>query len=247
MPLPDLAAIHDTYLVFTRVAHERFAGELSGRLLLQSGFDAQGAAVVAAGAIAGAASLSIDADAAVLRQALRTGLCDFVVTHLDEALRILKNELRRRLPVSVSLCADPQRAFAEMIERGVQPDLVSADSEGRDAALGDALQTFTARGAVLLPIHPAAETGTAVLSWKVAADAARIIPQIADIAAGVLDPGRDDTPARLHWLRIAPRYLGRTFGSRQCLRMTDSEAALFADRMRTEIPAVPITRDGASA
>ncbi|HEY6447213.1 MAG TPA: hypothetical protein VIY53_12200 [Acidobacteriaceae bacterium] len=243
MPLPDLITIHDTYLMFTRVARERFAGALGGRLLLQSGFDAQGAAAVSAGAIAGAASLSIDADAALLRQALRTGLCDFVVTHLDEALRILKNELRRRLPVSVCLCADPQRAFADMIERGVQPDFFSAG--GREgAAPGGAIQTFTARGAILLPADSAPSQGTSMLSWKVAVDAARTIPQIAAIAAGSLDPSRNDTPARQHWLRTAPRYLGRAFGSRHCLRMTEQETNAFLERMQAEIPGVAITRDG---
>jgi hypothetical protein len=246
MPVPDLLAIHDSFLTFSRVADECFAHALGGRLLLQSGFDARGAGVVAAGAIAGAASLSIDADAAVLRQALRTGLCDFVVTHLDEALRILKNELRRRLPVSVCLCADPQRAIAEMIERGVQPDILSAGvREG--AAPGDAIQTFLARGAILLPADSAPGQDTSVLSWKIAVDAARTAPQIAAIAAGALDPSRNDTPARLHWLRTAPRYLGRAFGSRQCLRMTEQEANVFIERMRAEIPAVPVARDGASA
>ncbi|MGC2638063.1 MAG: hypothetical protein WA294_12850 [Acidobacteriaceae bacterium] len=249
MPLPDLVAIHDTYLTFSRMARERFSGTVGGRLLLQSEFDARGAAVVAAVGIAGAASLSIDADAAVLRQALRTGLCDFVVTHLDESLRILKNELRRRLPVSVCLSADPQRAMPEMIERGFQPDIVSADRGSRDLASdrnpsGNALQTFAARGAVFLPINPAPETGTSVLSWKVAADAARTIPQIAAIAADALDPARDDTPARLHWLKIAPRHLGRSFGSRQCLRMTDNEAAVFAERMHAAIQGVSLIRDG---
>lgn len=245
MPLPDLVAIHDGFLTFSRMADECFAHALGGRLLLQSGFDARGAAAAAAGAIAGAASLSIDADASVLRHALRTGLCDFVVTHLDEALRILKNELRRRLPVSVCLCVEPQRAFAEMIERGVQPDILAGGREG--AAPDHAIQTFIARGAILLPTDPVPSHGTSVLSWKIAVDAARTAPHIAAIAAGVLDPSRTDTPARRHWLRTAPRYLGRAFGSRQCLRMTEQEASVFNERMRAEIPDVPVARDGASA
>ena len=71
-----------------------------------SGWNADGIAAVIAASVAGAASLCVDADADGLRQGLRSGFIDFVVGNLDEALRILKNELRRGLPVSVGLAVN---------------------------------------------------------------------------------------------------------------------------------------------
>ena len=56
--------------------------------------------------IAGAASLSATADVATQKQAIRDGVVDFLVTSLDEAARILKNEIRKRQPVAVCVVCE---------------------------------------------------------------------------------------------------------------------------------------------
>ena len=66
-----------------------------------------GRALLLAGNIAGAASLAVTADAAAQKQSIRDGVADFLVNSLDEALRILKNEVRKREPVAV--CVAPIR------------------------------------------------------------------------------------------------------------------------------------------
>ncbi len=239
MPLPELSDIHRRYLVLSRIAREDFAGNLGGKLLFRSGFDTAGAAVVLAGSIAGAASLCVDSDGTALRQGLRSGLCDFVVANLDEALRILKNEVRRGLPVCVSVTADPMDCIAAMIGRGVQPDLLSPESGGADPS-----GIFAERGALLLPDDDGVEPETSLLGWSVAADAARTMPQIGRIAAEVLDPSRTDTPARRRWLEQSSRYMGRTFGAHQCLRTSNAETVAFLNRVQSEVPGVNIQRNG---
>ena len=241
MVLPELVTIHDTYLTLSRIATDSFASTLGGKLLLRSRFDAQGVAVVVAGSVAGAATLCIDGDGNALRAGLRAGLCDFVVAHLEEALRILKNEIRRGLPVSVGLTADPDRTIAAMIERGVQPDLLSAEHLDPDPA-----EVFVQRGTVVLPSLDPPGADTVPLTWSVATDPARAMPRIRAIAAGVLDPERADTPARRRWLESAPRFLGRAFGTRHCVRMTHPEASVFVERMREEFPTAAVTRTGAA-
>jgi hypothetical protein len=236
MSIPELSTIHEQYLGLCRVARERFAGTLGGRLLLRTGFDGDGAAVVVAASVAGAASLCVDGDAEALRGGLRAGLCDFVVSTLDEALRILKNVVRRSLPVCVGLTAEPAECLAAMVERGVQPDLVSVneiDAENR---------VFISRGALSVP-RVENDAGTFLLCWSVAADAARTMPRVARLAAETLDVGRTDTAARRRWLELAPRYLGRSFAGRQCLRMTADEATAFVERVGSEEPSVKVTRE----
>ena len=233
MSIPELSTIHEQYLGLCRVTRERFAGALGGKLLLRTGFDAEGAAVVVAASVGGAASLCVDGDAEALRAGLRVGQCDFVVSTLDEALRILKNEVRRGLPVCVGLTADPVECLAAMVERGVQPDLVSVD---RDS---EASWAFVSRGAVEL-VRPEGDAGTSLLGWGVAADAARTMPRVARMAAEALDDGRADTAARRRWLELAPRYLGRSFAGRQCLRMTKGEAVAFLARVGMEEQSVTI-------
>jgi hypothetical protein len=237
LALPDLARLHDRYLSLTRLAHARFAGSLGGKLLLRSAFDADGIAAVVAASIAGAASLCVDADAERLRQGLRQGLCDFVVGHLDEALRILKNELRRSLPISAGLTTDPEPSIAAMIERGLQPDLLSGLTEPQARA-------FLEQGAISLPPTDESYLDTSLIEWTISVDSAQSMPRIAHIVSTSLDSARGDTPARRHWLNRSPRYLGRAFGHRQCVRASSEEFAAILPLVQSEIPSAAITRDG---
>ncbi len=81
--------------------------------------------------IAGAASLVATADRAAQKQAIRDGVADFLVNSLDEALRILKNQLRKRETVAVCVGLAPEAVEREMQERGVLPDLLRRDVRHR--------------------------------------------------------------------------------------------------------------------
>lgn len=238
MPHPEISTIHEQYLTISGIAREQFAGEAGGKILLCA--SACCVAAVVAASVAGAASLWVDADGEALRAALRVGFCDFVVSTLDESLRILKNEVRQKRPVSVGLSADPQLALWEMVERGFQPDLLIASAAGSEQETRILLQ----RGALVVPKRSEQERNTSLLCWTADAGAARILPQIARMAAEVLDPARPETAARRRWLEVAPRYLGRSFARQGCVRMDRHESAAFVARVRAEHPAVSLTCDG---
>jgi len=82
-----------------------------GVLIVACGLGQGGSALSIAGNVAGAGCLAIDQRAEVCRAAVRSGACDFVVNTVDEALRILKNEIRKRQPVSVALSMDETAAL----------------------------------------------------------------------------------------------------------------------------------------
>jgi hypothetical protein len=238
MRLPERNALYDQYLALSRLADTAFAGQLGGKLLLRGGFDPPGIAVGLAASIAGAASLCVESDAELLRQGMRAGFCDFVVGHLDEALRILKNELRRARPISVGLTADPEICLAEIVARGLQPDLLSSPalaSPGWDA--------LVERGTIPLPPCSSQQPPLSFVEWSV--DPAASMPAIARVADAALDPQRPDTTVRRRWLERSPAYLGRALGGRQCLRMTPSEIAAFVPAVRSQFPSPSITVDGA--
>jgi urocanate hydratase len=88
--------------------------------------------------IAGGTSLLLDPDTAAVKSVFRQGGVDFVVNTLDEALRVLKNEIRKHRPVSVALEGALQPALPELRERGVLPDLQVSVGETaeREAQLG---------------------------------------------------------------------------------------------------------------
>jgi urocanate hydratase len=95
----------------------------AGQLVLACGPGVSASGLPAAVSIAGGTSLVLDPDAAEVKAVFRAGGVDFVVNTLDEALRVLKNEIRKRRPLGVALEGDVQPALAEIVERGVLPDL----------------------------------------------------------------------------------------------------------------------------
>ncbi len=244
MLLPELGEIHDQYLALARLARARSdpgserESRLGGMLLLRVGFHAEGISVLLAAALAGAAALCVDPEPELLREGLRSGLCDFLVADLSEALRILKNEIRQRRAVLVGVAADPKTLLQEMAERGVQPDLISCGSRESPPAAG----VFRERGAIPVPAAQA-DPQTERLVWSVETEAARVMPRVGQIAAAALEEQREDTPARRHWLADAPRWLGRSWAGRQCLRMTRGEADSFTRQARAEFPNISLAYD----
>ncbi len=101
---------------------------LGGKLFYAGELDGMGSALVAAANIAGAATLTASDNAATQKQAIRDGVIDFLVTSLDEALRILKNEIRKGETVAVCVSKAPEEIEREMVERGVLPDLLPPGS-----------------------------------------------------------------------------------------------------------------------
>jgi hypothetical protein len=107
-----------------------------GQLVFCAGAGCSATGLPAAVSIAGATTLALDPDAATVKSVFRQGGVDFVVNTLDEALRVLKNEIRQHRPLGVGLIAEVEPVLAEMAERGVLPDLrvsidVPSDGPGR--------------------------------------------------------------------------------------------------------------------
>ena len=95
-----------------------------------------GGAQPLAATMTGAAFLGIDVDAERIKKRLKTGYCDFMVTTLDEALRILKNALRKKENVSVGLVGNCADIIPELAERGVLPDILTDQTSAHDPLNG---------------------------------------------------------------------------------------------------------------
>jgi urocanate hydratase len=101
----------------------------AGKLVVTAGAGCASSGVPAAVAIAGGVCLAVDADSQSARAGMREGGVDFVVNTLDEALRVMKNEVRQKRPLGVALAADVAAVRAEANERGVLADL-AVNAEG---------------------------------------------------------------------------------------------------------------------
>jgi urocanate hydratase len=141
-----------TLRTFTILQHLR--PDWGGALIVSCGLTPEGAALALASNIAGAVSLSIEPNPDTLKEALHAGACDFVVNTLDEALRAMKNEVRKHLPLSVGLQGNPAAVLAELLERGVLPQLFTAIASGAGdtdiATYVEAAQAFHSQGTLLV-------------------------------------------------------------------------------------------------
>jgi hypothetical protein len=209
---------------------------LGGRLLYAAELDTYARALVVAANIAGAASLSATDDRTAQKQAIRDGVVDFLVNSLDEALRILKNEIRKHETVAVCVAAAAEAIEREMLERGVLPDLLPPASSLRPNG-----ERFLKQGARRIEIGTAREDEVLV-GWQVSAAPARWLPQIDAIALGGLSV--DDLVSR-RWLRLAPRYLGRLAQGLHLLACGQASAERLIDAVRGEIDSgnIPVTVD----
>ena len=176
----------------------RRRAEWARRLVMLSAAD-EATAVAMAMLAAGGAVLWTCPDEATLRASGLDGLSDFQVTTLSEALRILKNEIRKGLPVSVAVLDAERTVWAEAVTRGVQPDALLAD--GPD---GDAAGVLVERGAERLPVPETAGIAEHVAgNWRERRDGD------AALMEGVRElPGPERAIAE-RWLRAAPRLFPR--------------------------------------
>ena len=130
--------------------------EWRGALVVACGLGDGGSALSIAANIAGAGCLAIDPRPEAGRAAMRSGACDFVVNTVDEALRVLKNEIRQRRPVSVGLTLDSSAAVDELIDRGVLPELFTVFRRDGDvvvpttATWDRAMRAFGGPGSVVV-------------------------------------------------------------------------------------------------
>jgi hypothetical protein len=181
---------------------------LGGKLLYAGELALHGRSLLVAGNIAGAASLAATADPAAQKQAIRNGVADFLVNSLDEALRILKNEIRKREAVAVCVAIAPESVEREMHERGVLPDLLSS------------------------PQREPAPAGQDLVTWTVASAPAQWLPRLDGIALECLRP---EAGAARRWLRLAPRYLGRMAQNFRILRCQPEIAQEFVARAKSAV------------
>ena len=128
--------LQGTYETFASVAKKHFAGDLAGKLVVTGGMGGMGGAQPLAATMNGAAFLGIDVDPERIKRRVKTGYCDVMVTNLDEALRILKNAVRKREAVSVGLVGNCADVIPELARRGVVPDVLTDQTSAHDPLNG---------------------------------------------------------------------------------------------------------------
>ena len=220
-----------------------------GSLILSLGLDPAGAALSIAANIAGAVSFAIDNNPIHLREVVRTGAADFVVKTLDEAIRAMKNEVRKHAPLSIALNADPFTTLTEIQDRGLAPQLFSNFLSAADLApdqahtLTQAAHQFQTDGALLIdftdqtPSSPFISSDTLLASllnsrkWTLQTftfDTASALRSFDAKALQLLSPEDPQETLRRRWLEAATRILQRQRPPQRSIWLTRSEAEMLS-------------------
>ncbi|MCS6852804.1 MAG: urocanate hydratase [Gemmataceae bacterium] len=135
--------LQGTYETFAACGRRHFraasaSGEapLAGRLVVSAGLGGMGGAQPLAATMNGAAFLGIEVNPTRIARRLQTGYLDRATDHLDEALSLLHDARKNRLPLSVGLCANAAVVLPELVRRGVVPDVVTDQTSAHDTLNG---------------------------------------------------------------------------------------------------------------
>jgi urocanate hydratase len=204
--------------------------------------DPAGSALSIAANIAGAVSLIIDNDLTHIREAIRAGAVDFTVTTLDEAIRAMKNEIRKGSPLSVALSADPVLALDDVLGRGLAPQLFASflpthsrieDAAHTLATLGADLIDFTASppaagfqasGALVGPLLERHGWTLRIFTFETQA-------ALRSFDARVLSLLPPEDVMRRRWIEAGRSILPRDASPNRALWLTQSEFDLFLTPM----------------
>ena len=244
---PEIEAIYDRFAALYSPSLN-----LGDQLLFHAWMNREGAALSMAANVAGIGSLCFEPETFLLKQALRAGVCDFLVLDLDEALRIQQNETRKGRAVAIAVAGEPEVVIAEAVERGLQPNVVVLlQQAGPDSRVGDihGTEKLLASGARRLVVRKPAEQMIDV-HWSVAREPLRWLPFADALASTSLDPRDRTTSQRRLWIENSPRYLGRHFAAQRFLPMTPDEADRFFNAVQRDVEggeiqvAVSVVRNG---
>jgi urocanate hydratase len=126
--------LQGTYETFAAAARKHFGGDLAGKLVVSGGMGGMGGAQPLAATMNGGAFLGVEVDPERIKRRVKAGYCDVMVNDLDEALRILKNAVRKREAASVGLVGNCADVIPALAKRGVVPDLLTDQTSAHDPA-----------------------------------------------------------------------------------------------------------------
>jgi len=211
----------------------RLYGELAarraswaGQLVFAHGAGASATGLPAAVSIAGGTSLLLDPDTAAVKSVFRQGGVDFVVNTLDEALRVLKNEIRKHRPLSVALEGTVEPALAEMTGRGVLPDLQVLIGEADDASVQFGIEQLrlTREGTEVLPSR-ILEAWLGDRGWDEVVLKRASTAEMRKLDAQLIAQLPEGDTQRRTWIQRIGHYQRVTAGGARVVWLTEAECA----------------------
>ncbi|KZL15817.1 urocanate hydratase [Pseudovibrio sp. Ad26] len=135
--------VQGTYETFVEAGRQHYGGDLKGKWILTGGLGGMGGAQPLAAVMAGASCLAVECNEDSIDFRLRTKYVDEKAKTLDEALELIERWTAAGEAKSVGLLGNAADIFAELVERGVRPDIVTDQTSAHDPINGYLPQGWT--------------------------------------------------------------------------------------------------------
>ena len=135
--------VQGTYETFVEAGRQHYNGDLTGKWVLTGGLGGMGGAQPLAATMAGACCLAVECDPDRIDFRLRTRYVDERADTLDDALALIERWTAAGEAKSVGLLGNAADVFAELVKRGVRPDIVTDQTSAHDPINGYLPQGWT--------------------------------------------------------------------------------------------------------
>ncbi|HEY4055098.1 MAG TPA: urocanate hydratase [Kofleriaceae bacterium] len=141
--------VQGTFETFAAAAKKHYgpSADLGGKFILSGGLGGMGGAQPLAATMAGGVFLGIEVDRTRAQRRIETRYLDEIAPDLDTALALVEKYKASKTARSIGLIANAADVYAELVKRGVTPDLVTDQTSAHDPLVGYIPQGFTLESA----------------------------------------------------------------------------------------------------
>ncbi len=127
--------LQGTYETLGSLARLRGWTTLRGKFVLTAGLGGMGGAQPLAITMNEGVGLIVEVDPARAQRRLETGYVDVVVDTLEEAMTLVEEFQKKKLPKSIGLIGNAAEIYPELVMRGVIPDVVTDQTPAHDVMM----------------------------------------------------------------------------------------------------------------
>ncbi|MHC9538810.1 MAG: urocanate hydratase [Vulcanimicrobiota bacterium] len=128
--------LQGTYETLAELARRHFGGSLKGKLVLTAGLGGMGGAQPLAVTMNDGVCLAVEVDPERVRKRIDTRYCQHSTDSLDEALSMAREAMKKGEACSIALIGNAAETHAEMLKRGIVPDVVTDQTSAHDELNG---------------------------------------------------------------------------------------------------------------
>lgn len=128
--------LQGTYQTLSGVAEKYFDGSLKGKFVLTAGMGGMSGAQPLAITMNEGVCLDVEVDRERIERRLNTGYCEILTENFDEALKLVEDAIRKKIPRSIGLVANAADTHPELVKRGIIPDVVTDQTSAHDMLNG---------------------------------------------------------------------------------------------------------------